>query len=241
MERQGAATVARAGSPTRDPATTGYGTPAERRKAAMATALAASRAASPIIQAAQTPLTPTEVNEWEARSARQQRAKDAQRAGQRTAPPPRADRPPPRPSRLYAPPMACDAARDTRLSSGAVRCLQIIHALQRGHQPRPTKAWLAEQIGVSARQVQRYLAELREWGYIATDLIRTAAGWVVGQVVQITDAVKPYFWRRRSKTGGKLGETSVSPYQIAPLSDSTSEPAPLDFAGLLARLREAPS
>lgn len=222
----GAAAAGRAMTPSGVFTPEPYRNREEKRKADRAAALAAAVAktarSNPIIQASQAGgVTDDERRMWEERTVRAQRAMDAQREGRRTRRA-RADRPPPPASRLYAPDMSCDAARDARLPAGAVRCLQIIQALQKGQQPRPTKTWLAAQLAVSTRTVQRYLADLRQYGYIATNLIANAAGWVIGQVVRVTNAVLPFFRRFSDKKPRKLGETIMSPIQIPTVSESTS-------------------
>ena len=193
------------------------------REATLTAAVARSKQSSAIVEAALTrPVSEEERRAWEERTVRAQRAKDAQREGRKAAAPKRASRPPPPPSRLYAPEMACDAARDTRLVHGAVRCLQLIHALQRGQLPRPTKRWLAEQLDTSTRTVQRYLKQLRELGYIAVEEIRTVTGWMVGQVVRVTKKALPFFRRFAPKVRMTLGETDLSSIKIPSVSESTS-------------------
>lgn len=189
-------------------------------QAALAAALAAKRQA-------QRPLDPKKEAEiWEraeARNIRSERAIAAQRAGVRTPlPVRRRNARKPQCSKMWCKAMSLDAAQDTELSKGARVALQFIRALtEKGE--KITRAGLSALLGVSTRQVQRYLSELRETGYIATQLICTATGWVVGQAVQIAAKVLPYFMRPRSATSllglalsesrGKPGETFPSPYK----------------------------
>ncbi len=224
----GAAAAARAmalkGDITQEP----YRTRAAKRKAdreaALASSVRKSMSQNELAQSAQSKtVTDEERKAWEARTERAQRAMDAQRQGRKAPPPTRASRPAPRPSRLYSPEMACDAARDTRLMHGAARCFQLIYALQRGQLPRPTKRWLAEQLGVCQRTVQRYLKQLREFEYIAIEEIRTATGWMVGQVVRVTKKALPFFRQFTPKIRMVLGETGLSPKKIPSVSESTSQ------------------
>lgn len=172
-------------------------------------------------------ITPEENAEiWEraeARNIRSERATAAQRAGVRTPKPiRRRNAREPQCSKMWCKAMSLDAAQDTELSKGARVALQFIRALtEKGE--KITRAGLSALMGVSTRQVQRYLSELRETGYIATQLIRTATGWVVGQAVQIAAKVLPYFMRPRPATSllglalpesrGNPGETFLSPYK----------------------------
>jgi len=227
MDRMGAAAAARAMAPDGGITNEPYLTRAVKRKAERNAALAASVRKSAeqneLIQSARSnSVTDEERRAWEMRTERAQRALDARREGRRAPGPKRAARPAPRPSRLYSPEMACDAARDTRLMHGAVRCFQLIHALQGGQLPRPTKRWLAEQLGVCQRTVQRYLKQLRELGYIAVEEIRTAAGWMVGQVVRVTKKALPFFRRFAQEGGRTLGETALSSREIPSVSESTT-------------------
>jgi hypothetical protein len=126
---------------------------------------------------------------WAERSARAARAKEAQRSGQRT-PRPRDQNPAPRPTRLWAKSLSCAAMGDTCLTMGARAALVLIRALTALGE-RISKAGLAKLLGVAPRTVQRYLAVLRERGYIRTRLIANALGWIVAQAVEITDTVLP--------------------------------------------------
>jgi DNA-binding transcriptional ArsR family regulator len=231
MDRMGAAAAARAMAPNGGITNEPYRTRAAKRKAdreaALASSVRKSMEQNELLQSARSKtVTDEERRAWEMRTERAQRALDARREERRAPAPKRASRPAPKPSRLYSPEMACDAARDTRLMHGAARCFQLIHAVQRGQLPRPTKRWLAEQLGVSQRTVQRYLRQLRELGYIAVEEIRTATGWMVGQVVRVTKKALPFFRRFAPKNGMTLGETVLSPIQIPPVSESTSRHRP---------------
>ena len=222
----GAATAARATTPygvvTQEP----YRNRQEKRKAERAALLAAAVAsasrANHIVQSAQSgAITDTERLVWEQRTIRAQRAKDAQGKPSEAPAPRRTSNPPPPHSRLFAPAMSCDAARDTRLSKGARLALQLIHAVQKGRTPIIHRAWLADRLGVCARQAQRYIAELRRFDLVTVSEVRTAKGWMIAQIIRITAAVLPFFQRSRPKKGGNPGETNSSPLQIPLVSEST--------------------
>ena len=226
MDFEGAAAAARAMAPNGGIAPESYRTNAEKRKAERAAALVASLTRSmqgnELVQASRArPVTEEERKAWEDRAVRAQRAKEAQRSGKRAPVPKRAPKAPPKPSRLYSPEMSCDAARDVELSKGARVCLQLIHAVQRGRTPIIHRAWLADRLGVSVRQVQRYLHQLRECGYIVVTELRTAKNWMIGQIIRVTEAVQPFFRRAGWKKRRNPGETFLSHLQIASLSDST--------------------
>ncbi len=225
----GAATAGRATAPngivTQEP----YRNREEKRKAgreaALAACLAGRKQCNALVQdALGGSVGEEEWRAWEERTARALRAKEA-RGIRNASPPKRASRPEPRPSKLYAPEMECDAARDVRLVHGAARCFQLIYALQRGQLPRPTKRWLAEQLGVCTRTVQRYLKQLRLLGYITVDEIRTATGWMIGQIVRTTRKALPFFRREARRNPRNLGRQFCPPKQIPSVSVSTNEEA----------------
>jgi hypothetical protein len=235
MDWMGAAGAARVMAPNGDIANKSYRTKAAKRKAEREAALAASISRSiednPIVQGARTcPISDGERRAWEERTARAQRAKDAQREGRKAPAPKRASRPPPPPSKLYAAAMSCAAACDTRLEKVAVPVLQLIVALTNKGVAWPTKKWLAEKLGVCTKTIQRALASLRKWGYLGElELRKNAIGWCVGQVLRITEAVKPIFKRKgykkrpkAPKNRGNQGGTKLSPIQIPSVSEITS-------------------
>ena len=188
-------------------------------KAALDQALARHRAESLAKVRAMDPAQlAAEEARWTESARRSQRAKDAQRLGQRTARP-RDQNPAPRPSRLWAKSLSCEAMGDTRLSMGARTALVVIRALTALGE-RISKAGLAKLLGVAPRTVQRYLAQLRASGYIRTRLIANAIGWIVAQAVEVTDAVLPPHWRAvwpwasgsiGRKSRRTQGETGPSP------------------------------
>jgi len=189
-------------------------------KTALEQALARKRAeALARIQALDPAQLAADEARWAERSARSARAKDAQRSGQRT-PRPRDRNPAPRPTRLWAKSIGCEAMGDTRLTMGARAALVLIRALASLGE-RISKAGLAKLLGVAPRTVQRYLAQLRAWGYIRTRLIANAIGWIVAQAVEVTEKVLPPHWRavgpqsRRSQ-----GETTLSPSESKWLSET---------------------
>ena len=159
-------------------------------RAALAAATAKKRAE---FMARQRPMTPAEMEAFEnrcrKRAERALRAKDAQRTGQRTSRA-RADNPAPADSGMWSKAMSLRSAADTRLTMGARVALQVIRALT-ARRARISRNGLAVVLGVCARTAQRYLSQLRELGYIRTRLIANRGGWVVAQVIEITEKVLP--------------------------------------------------
>lgn len=209
-------------------------TPRQMMQRALAVAIAKTRAA----QAAKyRPMKPSEQEAferyWCARTERSLRAKDAQKEKRRAARS-RDGNDAPVQSGMWSKSMSCDAAGDTRLTMGARVALQIIRALTaRGL--RVSRSGLAVKLGVHPRSAQRYLAELRQCGYIRTRLIVNRLGWVIGQAIEITEKVLPKHHRPRiaaniadglarcmstRESPGSQGETDRSPskskYQTIP-------------------------
>jgi len=124
-----------------------------------------------------------------ARSSRAIAARDA------IAPaPPRWLKPKPRPSNQYAGHMATTAARDRRLTPQAKALLQILRArCGTGDRTATNKTTLADILGVSRRSIQRYVRELKLFGYIDTQVRRGATGLYVGLAIVITEKVLPCF------------------------------------------------
>lgn len=203
-------------------------TPRERMHAALVAAGAAARAKFAACQRSLTPAE-TEVQEayWQHRTEQVMRAKDAQRE-KRQARRARDGNPAPAPTKLWSKPMSLQAAMDTRLTMGARVALQAIRSLT-GRQKRVSRNGLAVLLGVHPRTAQRYISELRDRGYIRTRLIANALGWVIAQLIEITEKVLPKHHRPRlaatladglarcvqavpqARNGGKLGEAEAPP------------------------------
>ena len=132
---------------------------------------------------------------------------------------------------------------------GARVALQTIRALT-AREKRVSRNGLALTLGVHARTAQRYLAELRQWGYIRTRLIANRMGWVMAQLIEITEMVLPSHHRPRlaptmadglarclsvPENGGRQGETTLSPskskYQTIPGGRPGFGPLPLPLKG----------
>ena len=156
------------------------------------------------------------------------RAQAARAAGHR-APDPRRARPAPDNSRQWCRPMATQAARDDRLTPNAKALLQVIVAEIGDHGQRMlATAYLAKRVKRSARQVRRYLAQLRDRGYIHTKTVQgERTGLDIGKVVTVVaTAVRP-FWHpackpRRAQTPGNRGRTQMSPTNSSPKRDDQS-------------------
>jgi len=109
--------------------------------------------------------------------------------------PNRHSRPAPRESRQYAGAMATTAARDDRLTPQAKACLQLIRAWC------GNTGWfntcvisLCRELSRSLRSVQRYMAELKQFGYIRTEIRHNARGADIGvKVALIVETVLPFF------------------------------------------------
>jgi len=209
----GAATAARAVTPNGVTAFAEYQKPGESansltsayhaRKAArqaqrtqqLAQAVAAERA----IFIADNPISEYEVQtvfrRAEEQAVRSQRARDAQKAGTHRQRPKRRNDPPPAPNpRMYVRAMSVEIDCDTRLSPNAKACCRLICALEQKGEPI-IKAGLAKLLGVHVKTVQGYLRQLREFGYIVTELAHNTWGWIIGQVIRTTEKVLPFFSR----------------------------------------------
>jgi hypothetical protein len=159
-------------------------------QAALAAAIAKKRAEQ---EAGRRRMKPAEIEAletyWRERTERSMRAKEAQREKRRTKLA-RADNPAPAPTGMWAKAMSLHAAADTRLTMGARVALQAIRALT-ARSKRISRNGLAVTLGVHSRTAQRYISELRDRGYIRTKLIANRLGWVVAQVIEITERVLP--------------------------------------------------
>lgn len=185
----------------------------ERVKAMLAATLAAKRAKGVQLPPDQ------EQAFWKEQEVRHQRAtcaRKAQRDGRRTPrPPSRASAPPPSQNKMWCKAISLDAGRDQRLSMGARLAVEFIRALLETGKPI-TRVGLAALMGVSARTAQRYISQLRHYGYITTRLLQTASGWVIGQMVELAAKVLPYFMRGSLEIRRSQGET------VPPPNNSTS-------------------
>jgi len=100
----------------------------------------------------------------------------------------------PIPSDQYAPNMATTAARDERLTPNAKALLQIIHA-RCGKEgiTETTKGTLANIMNRSTRTIQRYIADLVQFGYLVAHTKRNARGLYVGLVMRVGEVTKPFY------------------------------------------------
>lgn len=192
------------------------------RKARQDAELIANRAAALARLRAKQTATPEE--QWaraEARHIKAERARAAQRTGQRARRPKRLSAPPVEASRQYHQAGSTSYIRDVGLGDGARRLVALLLALagkgtviDRGTRGGPlTKGKLAARLGRSRRTVQRYLRELEERGYIApvetTFCPRT--GMLSGIRIRLLPKVFPW-WRngKPAKLAENVGETEMS-------------------------------
>jgi hypothetical protein len=188
-------------------------------------------------------------SEWEARHQRQTRAHEAMlRQAQTPLPARRATAQPPKQTILWSKPVSIDPLADNRLSPLARCALVVLRSLvEVGDVIR--KADIAPRLGVSLRQAQRVLAELRRVGLITTRIATNRIGAHIGQIIELAEQVLPAFLRRRKpapqpteqpKNGSFRGETAPSPLQWEPVNKGLQESMKQtgDFlAAVLARIR----
>ncbi|AVX05997.1 hypothetical protein MXMO3_03494 (plasmid) [Maritalea myrionectae] len=94
----------------------------------------------------------------------------------------------------YAPNMATTAARDERLTPNAKALLQIIHARCATEGiTETTKATLANIMNRSTRTIQRYIADLVQFGYLICHTKRNGRGLYVGLVMRVAEKTKPFY------------------------------------------------
>lgn len=194
----------------------------------MQAALAASIAKTKTEQTArQRKMTPEQIEafeaHWQRRTERAMRAKEAQRE-KKVARRSRDGNRAPAATKLWAKAMSLQAAIDTRLTMGARVALQAIRSLT-ARAKRVSRNGLAVLLGVHPRTAQRYLAELRQQGYIRTRLIANRLGWVIAQLIEVTEKTLPKHHRPRvaatmadglarcsiPESGGRQGETELPP------------------------------
>lgn len=219
--------------------------PRQKMQAALAAAAGKFRAAQAAEQRQMSPAQQEAFESyWTQRTERAMRAKEAQKE-KRQAKRTRDENRAPAATKLWAKAMSLQAAIDTRLSMGARVALQAIRALT-AREKRVSRNGLAVTLGVHPRTAQRYLAELRQWGYIRTRLLANRMGWVVAQIIEITEKVMPKHHRPRfaatmadglarclsvPENGGSQGETGLSPskskYQTTPRGRPGYGPLPI--------------
>lgn len=173
-----------------------------------------------------------------ATESRRERAKASQ--GNRTRDP-RGERQPPEASRQWCREMATTAFRDDRLTMGAKALLAIIVAETGEHEGRGRmlcKAYLARRIRRSARSVQRYLAQLRRYGYVAAETVATRAGWCVGQILRALPPARPFWHPQNARRRRIQGETELTPTKALGLKTNgfprdrrPQQPLPLHSTG----------
>lgn len=156
------------------------------------------------------------------------RARRAQRENRRASDP-RADRPPPRPSRQWARAMDTTLARDARLTPLARVLAQVVVAEigDRGKRLLPN-AYLARVLRISERHVKRLLAQLKRHGYLAAWTVSRPGGKTLGRCVALMPALRPFWHAARRAVGrdplaaadgggrsssGEPGGTSPSPHK----------------------------
>jgi hypothetical protein len=98
--------------------------------------------------------------------------------------------------------MLTTAARDQRLSSGTARFLQIVVAEIGNDGSRMiSRARFAKLMGKCTRTIQRYLSELKRFGYMLAEAVHGRSGLQIGQRLTLGAGVLP----------ANPGETKLSP------------------------------
>lgn len=137
--------------------------------------------------------------------ARSKRAKAA-RFGLPAPYPKRWDEKEPKQTRQYANPMSTEYARDKRLVPQAKALLAVIRArCGKGTQTQTTKFTLADMMGRSTRSIQRYIKDLKKFGYIDVKTRTDRRGWYTGLVIKLTQKVLPY-WSDFEQLAADLAE-----------------------------------
>ena len=120
---------------------------------------------------------------------------------------------PPRDSGAYVPEMAARIEDDRNLTDGARRCarklMEYYHRKSRATRSGDiTVTWLMRALGKSRRQVQRYLRQLEDAGYIAVQVVRASTRMCVGLFIEL---LAPLFPRHhRQKWPGKLMDSDTT-------------------------------
>jgi hypothetical protein len=154
--------------------------------------------------------------------ARSQRARAAQASGARHDDP-RANRPAPRPSKQWCQAINTRVAADDRLSQGAKNCLVfIVSEIGNRGQRILCNSYLGYLMSRSPRTVQRYIAQLKKYGYIKAVELHCQRGMTTGREISVVaSAVRP-FWHPEvraelaaksitTQTLENLGTTKMSP------------------------------
>jgi Helix-turn-helix domain len=140
------------------------------------------------------------------------RARAARLLGQRTPKPRRrAQATAPAASRQFAT-VSTTASRDERLSMGARNLLTIIVAeCGRTGERLLSNSYLGQRVGRSARQVQRYVAELVALGYVETWPQWNSRGAQTGRWIRPAAKCWPDWHRRRGGSGAKASQQRPQP------------------------------
>ena len=109
---------------------------------------------------------------------------------------------PPRDSGAYVPEMAARIEDDRNLTDGARRCarklMEYYHRKSRATRSGDiTVTWLMRALGKSRRQVQRYLRQLEDAGYIAVQVIHASTRMCVGLFVELLASLFPRHHRHK--------------------------------------------
>ena len=109
---------------------------------------------------------------------------------------------PPRDSGAYVPEMAARIEDDRNLTDGARRCarklMEYCHRKSRATRSGDiTVTWLMRALGKSRRQVQRYLRQLEDAGYIAVQVVHASTRMCVGLFVELLAPLFPRHHRQK--------------------------------------------
>lgn len=172
----------------------------------------------------------------QARETRRQRALAS--ASNRTRDP-RRDKAPPEDSRQWARELSTAAMRDDRLTPGA-KALLVLIAAEIGDFPRRmlAKGYLARRIKRSARTVQRYLVQLRRYGYIDTEEATAKSGWCIGQRIRLLSASLPFWHPINRRKQGETFPTHTKASGFKTNADQESNPFAEAFGSLLTGIKE---
>lgn len=100
----------------------------------------------------------------------------------------------PRPSLQYAGAMTTEAARDPRLTRGAVSLLLVLRARAGGTmRTETTKTTLAHVLRTSTRTIGRWLRDLVRFGYVTARPRMSAARFYTGLILELAEKVLPCF------------------------------------------------
>jgi hypothetical protein len=137
----------------------------------------------------------------------------------------------PKDTGAYVPELSARLDDDPNLTDGARRCArklaQYTYCRDReGRRARITVSYLAIALAKSQRQVQRYLRELEEAGYIATRVLKAKTRMCVGLAIQLLEPLFPRHhaakWPAklidRATTGMSENKSQIYKYEEIPLS-----------------------